>query len=283
MAQKKASKKPTTALQRLTAQQRAQRKAQAEALKQKRARQKAQDKARLDSIKAQDRARLKAEKERIKRIERSRRERDRQAAQRLKERQKAAKEALKEAQHLLARARKALSKSQRKKHKPIRHLSPKTITKEARQIKEKGAKLAPEKSKRRIIDRLTKTYPELKPPKKGYITTKCFDSDDIEGILDYINAIFEYYLDTGGNGKSPVYRFLIRYFHDDGKIQSTILYEPQFFTVKDLIEAYERVQSVPGSNKYDEDNDEVEGKLEEICFVISWSRDFLKTQKGWTV
>jgi hypothetical protein len=281
VAEKKASKKPT-ALQRLTAQQRAQRKAQAEALKAKRQREKEREKARLAQLKAQDRARLKAERERIKRIERSRRERDRQAVKRLRERQRQAKEALKEAQHLLARARKALSKSQRKKLKPIRELSPKTIAKEARQIKEKGAKLAPEKSKRRILERITKSNPELNPPKKGYITTKCFDSDDIHGILDYIHAIWEYYINTGGNGKSPVYRFLIRYFHEDGKIQSTILYEPQFFTVKDLIEAYDRVQSVPGSNRYDEDNDEVEGKLEEICVVISWSRDFLKTRKGWT-
>jgi len=278
VAEKNTTKR-LTASQRLAAQQRAQRKAQAEAIKAKRARQKAQDKARLSAIKERDRARLKAEKERLKRLARSRREHDRQAAKRLKERQKAAKEALKEAQHLLARARKALSKSQRKKQKtPVRYLSPKSIAKKAQELKEKGAKLAPEKPKTQIgptnKKRITVPYPELRPPKKGYITQRCFRPQDDDEMLDFVNSIYDVYIETGGFGKSPIYRFMVKYFYEDGRIQSTLLYVPYFATLEDLEDMYYRA-------KYDEKSDAPDSDIEKICVVISWSRDFLKTQNGW--
>jgi len=279
----KSATKRLTASQRLAAQQRAQRKAQAEALKAKRARQKAKDKARISEIKAHDMARLKAEKERLKRLAQSRREHDREAAKRLKERQKAAKEALKEAQHLLARARRALSKSQRKKQKtPVRYLSPKSIAKKAQELKEKGAKLAPEKPKQPKAPWYEpKRKIPLYPPKKGYITTKCFDAEDIDGILAYLNAIHNFYISTGGNMKSPIYRDRLFYYYASGRIQSTKLFEPSHVTESDLEREFERVQSEPDTKRFDKE-DTVD-YVDEICVTISWSRDFLKTQKGWSV
>lgn len=146
-----AVKKSQTALQKLRAEQKARTKAFNEAFKkQKREAQERDKKSRQESkkllrnIQTREKQAEKRDRDFHKKFLAQIKEREKLQRERLREQQKRQREELKQAQHLLARARKALGRKKKSKV-PTRYLSPKTIKKEVRKIRETGAKLAPEK------------------------------------------------------------------------------------------------------------------------------------------
>lgn len=189
-----AVKKPQTALQKLRLEQKARTKAFNEAIKKQKREARERDKKRqqeskklLRSIQSREKQAEKRSRDFHKKFLAQIKEREKLQRERLHEQQKRQREELKQAQHLLARARKALGRKKKSKI-PTRYLSPKTIKKEVRQIRETGAKLAPEKPR----------FPQGRPIKGrrsgivyayGYRKTINYDAKRWDNFVNKINAM----------------------------------------------------------------------------------------------
>jgi len=168
---------------------------------------------------------------------------------------------LKEQQSLVARARAALPKAERKKLKPVRSLSPDTIRKEAEKVKSRGAKLKPKK-----------TASPLKPPKSVFTTSKVFRiPSELSAMYHFLNRVYQKYLFTGQEfGEIRGMRAVV--WFANGEIGSTLLLEP--IPISDKEDA--RLYILDNVLLSDPTKDARDLAVNRIEIIISWNRDYLK-------
>ena len=166
---------------------------------------------------------------------------------------------LKHEQNLLSRARAALPKSQRKKLKPVRTLSPSTIKKEAHKIREQGHKLR-------------KPKVEVRPPYEGRTTKKCFRMPREEKQLrTFLNKIFVRYQNGGGLGKSDIRGWRALVTLQNGQVVSTGIMDPDYQDANVAMMVMGEIQfSDPTVNFKDT-------LPKEICIIISWNYGYAST------
>ncbi len=281
-----AKSKPKTALQKLREKQRAEQRRLRERQREQERRRRARERERQKAEKARRRKQQQKEKERAKVRAQRRREREKAQLAKLRERQRARREALKEAQHLLSRARKALGRKA-KKHKPVRYLSPEAIERKARELKERGAKLAPEKPKRKLKGGLALSPFErwqIWPPTTGYVTKRLFDAEDLDGIAEYLSRVAGFYDETGGHGRSPIRGFRFILYRGSDVVSSSSLIEPEKYDdmeVYDLIESTLNKAKQKGSPSAVTDSEKRKMWPSSVEVIITWSRNFLKNLPYW--
>lgn len=174
---------------------------------------------------------------------------------RIKERYARQAQRLKEAQRLVLRARAAIPKKQRGKKRATKHLTPESILREARRIKEQGAKLSQ-----------PRTPSQLRPPKEGRVTRKCFDIPrDEKKIQPYIQKIVDRYR-SGGGPKGLLYGWRAQVELKNGQFMSTKLNLPEpGFTSLDYL-----MTELKDSDPTFSVKDNIDF-IKKICIIISWN------------